>query len=367
MHSNASRTRAPGIDIARALAVIGVVATHTVSGMLNSSLIDSSYPAYEWIQNIGMLRLPALAFLTGLFIPSGIAKRGASRYMRIRLVSLGYLYVLWSLIQGTVAVAFAGYRNGSGGTWLGVLSLWTPEGQLWFLTYLMTASVLLTIFRPWKNGKRAIASLVLFLCVTLLMWGRQYNYVGIAGLSLIFFSALGATMGMHRAVRILNRGLGTWIAVGAVSTSLFIALLGASPQHPASGTSATPPQLLLPSLLASTVGCIALVACSQILFFVPYVARPLQLVGQRTLEVFVMHYSLYAGTRVLLMHAGVENPAFHLVAGISVGVLVPVFLSWLLPRIGMRWLFQPPSFFMLDGRSLLAKVRLVARRGALRT
>lgn len=66
------RTRFDQIDIFRGIAVIGVVLSHAVDGLLGAGLLAPG--AALWLFNNWMyaFRMPAIALVLGLFISSGM-------------------------------------------------------------------------------------------------------------------------------------------------------------------------------------------------------------------------------------------------------------------------------------------------------
>jgi fucose 4-O-acetylase-like acetyltransferase len=348
--------RAPGkrsapIDIARGLAVMAVVALHIVYGLIPLDLVPSDHWILEVVLDVGVLRLPALALLLGLFIPYGVEKHGADGYLFRRLLAVGYLYVVWSIIQGSIGVVTSSVRNNQT-DWLDIVSLWTPDLQLWFLPYVMVASILLVLARPWTGAVRAVVVLALLTVVSLAMWGRNYEWIGTYGLSLLLFSAIGATIGLRRTAALLERRIGLWLAVTVVALGAFLLLLQASPRSAVTGVGGTPIHLLLPSLAATLVGIVALVGISKLLSLVPALSRILQAIGRRTLEIYVMHIVLYAGTRLVLLRLGVESLEVHLVVGMLAGVGIPILASVLAPRLHLEWLFAPPLWIQQGLRHL---------------
>ena len=100
------------------------------------------------LRGLSLLCLPTLAYLSGLFIARGVERSGVRRFTTDRLLLLAWLYVLWSITQGS-AKALAGSLTNSPGEWSDVMRLWIPEGQLWFLPWLMAVTVVAVAARPW--------------------------------------------------------------------------------------------------------------------------------------------------------------------------------------------------------------------------
>ncbi|WP_154766891.1 acyltransferase family protein [Nakamurella alba] len=335
--------RSAAIDIARGLAVCAVVALHIVNGLAPLDLIPDGNRLAPAIVDIGLLRLPALALLLGLFIPGGVGKRGVGGYIYSRVLIVGYMYVIWSVIQGAIGVITSGVRNNKTGI-LDILTLWTPELQLWFLPYVVVASVLMAVLRPWRHPVLGTVVLVVFAAVAVLMWGRNFEIAGTYGLSLLFFSAIGATVGLRRMVTALERPTWLWVLFGVIGTAGFLVAVR-WPHRPAvTGEGGVTTSVLVASLIATLLGIVALLAVSKLLSMIPRVSEALQLIGRHTLEIYVMHIVLYAGTRVVLLKAGIENFTVHMVVGMLAGVGIPILAAVLAPRWHLGWLFSPPAW-----------------------
>ena len=90
--------------------------------------------------------------------------------------------------------------------------------------------------------------------------------------------------------------------------------------------------------LAGTVACLA---WSGLLARTPVVGV-LAPIGRRSLEIYLAHIVVASGTRIVLLKAGVDDLAVHLVAGVVLGVLVPMALAALAERLGWEWVFGLP-------------------------
>lgn len=103
-----------------------------------------------------LLHLPVFAFATGLLMPRPVERDGRARYLRARLSLLAYLFLLWTLIEGSAEVLTSSVKNVPV-TWWQVLSVWRPLGPLWFLPLLMLATVVVVILSPWYSVRLGTA------------------------------------------------------------------------------------------------------------------------------------------------------------------------------------------------------------------
>jgi fucose 4-O-acetylase-like acetyltransferase len=61
--------------------------------------------------------------------------------------------------------------------------------------------------------------------------------------------------------------------------------------------------------------------------------------GRYSLYIFVMHVIFAAGVRTILLKAGVNSFAVHMIVGLAVGIGVPIGVAMLVKRLRMTWLF----------------------------
>lgn len=328
------------VDIARALAILGVVFGHVAAGLESEGLLASDSWTATGVQRFGLARMAAIFFLVGLFMGPAVAKRGGVRpYLRERLTVLLWTYLLWDLVYAGAETALAG---GTGG-W-GLLRFWEPALHLWFLPTLALATVITCVLRPWKAPWSLLA---LALCATVL-WGRVPELFAIDGLSYVYFVALGAAVGLPRLRRWLGRPA-PMAAVGLVAAVVFLYGTGwgvmpaRSPSVPFFGQAVM-------SLVVSTAGVVVVVCAAWVLAKLPARSTAwLVWVGGRTIEVYVAHLLFVTGIRMLLMRVGVDSPGVHLVIGFVGAVALSLLVAEAARRWRMGWLYRPPQ--RLLGRS----------------
>ena len=93
------------LDVARGLAIIGVVLGHVVRGLFAAGLVDPSLARWAFIDRaLYLFHLPVFAIATGLLMSRPVERDGQTRYLRGRLGMLSYVFLLWTLIEGTAEV-----------------------------------------------------------------------------------------------------------------------------------------------------------------------------------------------------------------------------------------------------------------------
>lgn len=336
-------TRVAALEVARALAVIGVVVNHATDGLVAAGLLDAASPTARVNAALYLFRMPALALLMGLFVPGGVTRRGARSYLRRRVVTVLYLYVLWFYLQSAVEIAANGVKNQARDP-SELLTPWVTFGQLWFLPFLAVATAVVVVCRPWRSRSFAISSLLVALVIAILTWGWNLRIAGAEGLSLVVFTMVGAVIGLPRIARGLERHVAVWVVV-AVAGTIGVVLLHARGAVPATvGVSRPPLGTVATSLGAAACGVAMLIAVAALLARTKGIPRRLfAAVGSRTLAIFLAHVTVVAGTRIVLVRLGVTEPHAILAVAVVLGVTVPVLVSrWAEARTPWRWLFDAP-------------------------
>ncbi|KGH47009.1 hypothetical protein IN07_09405 [Modestobacter caceresii] len=333
--------RVAAIDVARAVAIIGVAANHSIDGMLNAGLIGADHPLEAVNSALYLFRMPALAFLLGLFVPRAVTRRGAAGYVRERATLMLWLYLLWYLVQSLAELATNEVKNvprEPGAIW----RVWEPFAHLWFLPFLIVTSVVLAVLRPWQGPARRLLGGGGLVLASLLTWGWNPTLFGLTGLSLLAFAAAGSMVGLARLGTWMQGPVRAWTAVGLLAAASLGLLLQADV-----APSTLPAEVGLVeralSLGAAVAGTIALLAVSVLLARVPPLRDLLAAIGRRTLPIYLAHVLVVAGVRIVLVQLGVDQPyaiaAVAVVAGVGIPFAVATFTAG---RPWANWLFDLP-------------------------
>lgn len=333
------KVRDQTIDIAKGIAIFAIVLGHVLRGLSASGIVDSTSTLFIEVDRLLYTgHLVVFAFLSGLFVRSGLAKRGTAAYLRPRLAVFLYLYILWQVLQLTVKLATGTLVN-SPVELSEMLKFWKPEGQLWFLPFLMVATLLTVLAKPWTRPW----VLFPFAVAALTAWGFDGGVAGTQGLALLLPFAVGTTIGASTILR-LTREVKSLVAVlvlvGGVTTLVIILRT----------TGAIPPTVINTGrtvtdigwgVIAATCFLIALMALSLLLARLR-VFGWLAFLGERSLEIFLAHIIAASGVRILLGLTDVIHIPTHITAGLLAGLLIPLVLWAILERTNFPWLFRAP-------------------------
>lgn len=337
----AGTERDRSLDVAKALAIIAIVVSHVLRGLadpdtvprLSAAFLEVDDSLYSW-------HVALFAVVAGVFLPAGVDRRGGLAYLRPRVLLFTYLYLLWTVIQAgqqQLELALAGDPVDLGSF---LQSFLTAYGQLWWLAFMVLASVAAVAVRPWLTPGRAAASSVVVGVVSLAAWGWTGRWVFEEGLALLAFFWVGMLLGRDRMSRLTRSAATPWCAAVALGLGLLL-LVRSDPVPPTSwlGTRTAPGVVL--GIVTSVALCAGVLALSGILSRTR-LARPLVLLGERSLEVFVAHLLAVAAARSALTGLGIDDLPTQVIVATAAGVGLPLGLWWVSRRLGFPWLFASP-------------------------
>lgn len=280
-------TRDLSLDVARGIAIVLIVVGHIIRGLSAAGLVDPWAPWYEEADTaIYLVHLAVFFLISGLFVGRAVTRDGSAPYLRGRLVLLGWLFVVWTLLQGTVKVATGSLANTP--VTLGSIAteFWHPNSQLWFLPSLATMTVIAVLLKPWGSRTRGLISVALTAVLSVAVWGISGRWSFTMGMGLLVFFVGGAALGAPR--------LGGWLrSAAALPLGLFAATVFATvvwtsdPTPPSTMFWPRTTTTIALGALAATAGTFALLALSRPLAQSP-VARPVAYLGRRSLEIFLV-------------------------------------------------------------------------------
>ena len=336
--------RTISVDIARALAVIIVVAHHSVDSLVDTNSLLANISDFSYFFD-----LTTIAFILGTFIPGAVKKRGLREYMSARAGNALYLYLLWFAIQSLALVFTQGLFDQSGKL-DSLLNAAIPPGRLWFLPFFALVSVVIPVVAAWKLGARHKVALLGLGVLSVLTWNWDSIYIGTQGWPLIFFAAVGSAVGLGRASKIFEYRWTIWVPVGALASSLF-ALVGPL----ANELNADGPQVVLVgslSLISGILGVILVMLCAKVVSSLGIFARYFAKIGTMTLPIYLLHNSILVGVREVMLRLGLRDATAVLIVSVAAGVLGSFFLSVAAKKVGLKWLFDQPRWL----RTLTARL-----------
>lgn len=339
MGSRGTTERDRSVDVARALAIVAIVLGHVERG-LASALLMPLDAALTLDRLVYLVHLSTFAYLSGLFVRRSVERDGPRRVVVRRTTLLVWLYLLWTLIQGSSRVAASAVAN-TAITVEDVLRVWVPEGQLWFLAWLIAVTAVAALTQPWRG--RALGGLVLVAAAALavVVWGFDPLYVFTRGWALLLPFLVGSVV-THKGHAAFARVVVPVAGVALVGTAVWLWVgVATVATPPTTGGELRTADTIALGLLGCLAGTTAILAWAALLGRSP-VAGLLSAVGRRSLEIFLAHIVVTAGTRIALVRLDVTDLWVHVIAGTTLGLLVPIGLAVAAERLGWFWLFGLP-------------------------
>lgn len=330
-------------DAAKGLAITAIVLGHVWRGIDAAGLIASEKLFMFVDTSLYTWHLCVFAFTAGLFISRSMGPDRAWQYARERTREFVWLYLVWSVLQGTIKI-LAGTSVNSPTSVYEILAIWSPEGQLWFFGWITLMIVGAAAARPWRSGRRKAVSLLVAVLVSGACWGFEGSFIGTQGLGLTAFFAVALVWRGDRASTVIGKlprkALWAITLVGTAATIAVPALVAVTP--PTSGGAGRTWASVALGVVIACAGLAATVAFAKTIVATK-VGQAFARVGVQSMAVFVAHIVFASGTRVVLLAAGVDAVATHIVLGTAVGVAGPMLLATLAPRLHIQWLFGHPD------------------------
>jgi fucose 4-O-acetylase-like acetyltransferase len=289
---------------------------------------DSAYRVLDpWIYSFHM---PLFFLISGLFAERQV-ERSAGVFLRDKLATIIYPYVVWSWIQSLSQIALSRYTNRKPSldelTWI----LVEPVQQFWFLYALFWISVIyyilrrsrlspqwvLLIFAALRLSGNISLPLKLWVVIYFVKWFGIYVSLGSV------FNGYGWTERVNRAPA-WKLALTAAVGYFVVTASLYRAsdVLGVA------------------ALSTSLCGIAATLALAVLLSRAPGLDF-VRVLGVYSLEIYVAHVIASAGARIVLQKIfQVQDVATHLVIGTVCGIVFPLMLTWLCRRFHADFLFR---------------------------
>lgn len=339
----AGAPRQAWIDIARAVALVLVVAGHTERGLVAAGLIPVA-TADGFDRAIYSFHIPLFFVISGLLFAQSIRQHPFMLSWKIRTLRLAKPCLVWSIVLLGLIVLAADLANtpvSPGDALAGVLLLpFQPVSIFWFLYTLlicMCVSGLAVEYWHFTPIKLLFWSFVLHLVYLIWLSGLQ---TGI-GLQFVRFGEhqLYFAAGFFLAPSILSNEttlLGNWKSpkfIGAFAVLMAACFLAAAivliefnlSYHSAIGT-----------LAALSASAAILGACYLSIKIGNWTAPTTVLtISSETLAIFCMHVPFIAAARLAMVHLGITSAAVHLLAGTVIGLSGPLFALRLIDGLGL--------------------------------
>ena len=330
------KSRMAWVDYLRGIAIILVVYRHVFLGIQNSGM---ALPAVAVNANIMFFsfRMPLFFILSGIFITGSLAKKSLGRIIYSKFELLMYPYLIWSVIQITIQIAFSHWTNSQRHLIDYTYIFYQPKqlDQFWYLPALFNSTIVY-LFTKTKLKLRGWMQIILGLALYFLsIKCRQISMLS-DWMEFYIFFAIGDTISaffFREDVQafLKNRWTFPILLPFFVATQFYyLHLWNTTPGND------VPLILFLPIAL---FGCLTM--CTLAYRLEAWnILRFFRVLGYHSLYIYVMHVIVAAFVRDILTKVfGLHQPVLLLVIGIALAATIPVMIYNL-------FIFEKPLFFL---------------------
>lgn len=337
--ASATEGRQRWIDIAKGVAIVAVVAYHTLLFLSSADVGVADFgrirPVLEYFP------MPAFFLLAGLLQPRMMQSTFVQLWKR-RLLPFAYLYLLWCVIRFLFFTAFPFVRSDgeltSGRDPLTLLiAPIVPSSVYWFLWSMFVITLVTWLLRRVPGMVLVVVTgIISALFSSTLVSTGMFAYD--RSLQYMFFFVCGVVLSPRITAFVHARRWPGTVALlaGYVAVGALVLLVPVTRKIPGLAT------------LGQICILLGLFSLFRLLSRAPG-ARFVGMLGQQSLIIYVLHIYFVAAAVVIVRNV----PALHDVAPrglpvLAVTVAVVIAASLLLGMVAapLRWLFLPPAWLM---------------------
>ena len=327
------------VDYTKALGIILVVYGHVSRGLYKAQ-IPMNETLFKLVDTvIYSFHMPLFFFLSGLFFVSSLHKRGLKGLVANKLDSIFYLYVIWSVMQGAIALIFQQWTN-SNVSPNEIFSLFLePRVQFWFLYALFFITLISACIFAKIDQKYALA---LFLLSSLIVIFNIPNY-SFTPLIYVLPNLCFFMFGIY------FKQIESFFSSNQYKLLLPLTLLFAGVQWLSLTQLNLAPEYLLSAIKLATTLISILFSVNLCMFLAERPSKLLSTIGASSMVIFLAHVITGSGTRIVLQHFfGINHYWLHITLGCMMGLFGSMLLAKLLSKIGLSFLFEIPQQISLE-------------------
>lgn len=310
------------VDLSKGLGIILVVYGHVARGLNSAGL---GFDNFRQMDNaIYAFHMPLFFLLSGYFFLKS-SKKGIRQYVKSKISTILYPYLVWSLIQILIQFFASNYTNGEI-VFNDVFTFFLPRGQFWFLLALFFISIInIVLYNIMGRIGILISS---FISLIYYIIGPEIKILDDTIANLLFFN-----LGIY----LYENPFLMKVFIQKRISFFFNAILFFTLEL-----------LLFNTKVESNIFNL-IIAISGSLFIVQFFSiknikfNHLKEIGNQSMIIYILHILVASGSRIILVKMlKVDNVLFHIVVGTLLGVYVPfvLFKTGILQKIS--FLFKLP-------------------------
>ena len=336
------------IDSDKGISIILVGFGHCLAVLQDHGLAMDSYPIFKYISVfLYGFRMPLFFIISGVFIASGLKRKGLNGYVTNRMDTILHPLLVWGVIQISLQLISSRYTNTtvSAQNYLDLLIDPRQTGHFWYLNALFCIGVLYAFMRvkvKIKPAYQVLVGLVLY-CFSAYIHLNNLNYGFITDVcEYYFFFALGDLL----SNTLLEEKNVAWFSSFKVFFPLLAIFLCTQYQFArfnlhggVDGINYVEHKMPVFFLFEALLGCTISINFSFLLQ--KYNAlRFLRVIGFHSLFIYCMQIIVMTVSRVLLVNVlKIYNVPTLVFAIWTSGVLLPILIYNICMKMNMWWLF----------------------------
>lgn len=315
----------------KGIGIFLVVLGHTIGGLQACHIADSIV-TFEYLNRwIYSFHMPLFFFLSGMFAETQV-HRDDFAFLKAKSASLIYPYLIWSSITLLLGSFFSKHMNHPVGLLDAVGILFYPIMQFWFLYVLLLVAVAYHFLR--RHGMSPFSIALVFA----IAWLAKSPIANLGWSPLIasrvfgIYYALGALFQIQNAAFKLEDSRLSRLILLTISGFFVVSAAAIWPKARADLT-----------ILSAISGILATAALSVYLDR-SRIFRFVHLLGEYSLEIYLMHTIVSAGIRLALQRLFlVQDLSIHLILGTTGGLVIPLIFAAVCSRFRLEYLFRLPK------------------------
>ena len=291
--------------------------------------------------------MPLFFIISGLFVSSGLAKKGLSTYVNTRFKVIFYPLLLWGCIQVTLQFVLKNYVNAQREPIDYLYLVIEPRRieQFWYLNALFFVGALyamLKIVFRLQYWQQFFLGIVFYTIAAIIHYTDTNGFLFTDVLNYYIYFCIGDIISAYILGKRNKKTMITAPSWLIASTILFLAaqyvytVLNLNHNN----DSYVGDKMALLSFFISLCGCAFVIQVSFLLQRLG-IMKWLRVIGYHSLYIYLVHVMVIAAVRIIMVHVlHITSVPAILVPAMIAGVVVPILLYNLATRLGLWWLFS---------------------------
>ncbi|MEC5144376.1 acyltransferase [Chitinophaga sp. 212800010-3] len=327
-----NKQRLGWIDYAKGIAIVLVVYRHLAYGLLAS---DISLPKAITDTNdmLYSFRMPLFFLLSGAFFERSLRSRGTRGFAINKVNTLLYPYILWAIIQISLQIVFSSFTNASrsGLDFLNIIVQPRKLDQLWYLFALFNVTIIYLLVSLVTGDRKGWQLLIGLVLLGIAPYVVSHSALYDICLHYIFF-AIGDWGSRYFFSEDTQQRLSNPVNL-LIALPVFAALQWY--------------YLLHQGMNLYVYMLIALNGCLFVMLLSSYLARTgtfsfLRIIGNYSLYIYLLHVTIAAALRMILIEAGIDNGTVLLLILIPVSIVLSIRIYRACMHLKLGFLFKGP-------------------------